>query len=115
MGMRWQDWMNMLIGLWLIVAPPIMAYTGGLGGTPAMNSYLVGLGLIVIPLLGMVAPGRWREWVVLALAVWLVLSPFILGFRGQGAEAWNTVGSGIVVAIGAIAALRAHGKGPVGA
>jgi hypothetical protein len=53
---------------------------------------------------------RWRSWVVLALGVWLFLSPWILGFAaaapGAGAEvaggftaaAWNAWILGVVVA-----------------
>ena len=53
---------------------------------------------------------RWRGWVVLALGVWLFLSPWILGFAaaapGAGAEvaggftaaAWNAWILGVVVA-----------------
>lgn len=113
--MRWQDWMNVLIGLWLIFAPPLMAYTGGPGGVAAVNSYLVGIGLIVLSLLGLVVAASWREWLVIVLAIWLIVSPFVLDFLTDGTEAWNSIISGIVVLIGAVQALRARGKGPVGA
>jgi hypothetical protein len=56
---------------------------------------------------------RWRDWVMLVLAVWLFLSPWILGFAGAplvegeavaggpGVAAWNAWIVGIV--IGALA------------
>jgi hypothetical protein len=58
---------------------------------------------------GTVRSDRWRDWGILALAVWLFLSPWILGFTGAGptaaagfgAAAWNAWILGI--AIGALA------------
>jgi hypothetical protein len=115
MGMRWQDWMNCLLGLWLIVAPFLMAYDGGYWGVAAWNSYLAGLGLVVVPLLGLIKPMPQREWLVLALGIWLLLAPFLLGFTIQAVAMWNTILTGLVVVIAAAARLRARGKGPVGA
>jgi hypothetical protein len=115
MGMRWQDWMNILLGLWLIVAPLLMAYAGGYAGTAAWNSYLVGLGLVVVPLLGLIKPLPLRQWLVLALGIWLLVAPFVLGFANEAVAMWNTVLTGVVVGIAAAARLRARGKGPVGA
>jgi hypothetical protein len=115
MAMRWQDWMIPLIGLWLAVAPLIMIYEGGFGGVSAWNSYLVGIGLIAIPLLGLAKPVPGREWVVLALGVWLILSPFLLGFSAERIAFSNTALCGIVVTIAAAARLSAIGKGPRGA
>jgi hypothetical protein len=115
MGMRWQDWMNILLGIWLLIAPLLMAYAGGYGGVSAWNSYLVGLGLVVVPLLGLIKPMPRREWLVLALAIWAIVAPFALGFANEAAATWNTVLTGVVVAIAAAAAIGARGKGRVGA
>ena len=61
--------------------------------------------------------GRWRDWVMLALAVWLFASPWLLGFAGVApaagaaagagftAAAWNARAVGIVVAALAIWAI----------
>ena len=61
--------------------------------------------------------GRWRDWVMLALAVWLFASPWLLGFArvapvagaamgaGFTAAAWNAWVVGIVVAALAVWAI----------
>ncbi len=61
--------------------------------------------------------GRWRDWVMLALAVWLFASPWLLGFAGVApaagaaagagftAAAWNAWAVGIVVAALAVWAI----------
>jgi len=115
MGMRWQDWMNALLGLWLIAVPLLMGYDQGYAGIAAKNSYLSGIGLIVLALLGLLARLAWREWLVLALGAWLIVSPFALDFADEPLAMWNTAITGIVVFIATVARLRARGKGPVGA
>ncbi|WP_181919640.1 SPW repeat protein [Alkalilimnicola ehrlichii] len=113
--MRWQDWMNPLVGLWLVVAPYILAYEDGYGGVSAWNSYVVGAALIAIPLLGLVRPLPRREWIVLLLGIWLLISPLVLGFFGLVFATSNTMLCGLVVTIDGAARVRAIGKGPRGA
>ena len=61
---------------------------------------------------------RWRDWAMLVLAVWLFLSPWILGFAvgvpAEGAAAaegftlaaWNAWILGLVIAVLALRWLR---------
>ncbi|MFC3284514.1 SPW repeat protein [Litchfieldella rifensis] len=48
---------------------------------------------------------QWREWLMLLFGVWLVVSPFVLGYAGAGAQmaVWNPVIVGVVVVVFAIA------------
>lgn len=48
---------------------------------------------------------QWREWLMLLFGVWLVVSPFALGYAGAGAQmaVWNPVIVGVVVIVFAIA------------
>lgn len=49
---------------------------------------------------------RWQDWTNLVLAVWLVISPWLLQFAaGFGVAAWNAWISGVIVAVIAGAAL----------
>lgn len=115
MGMRWQDWMIPLIGLWLVAAPFLMNYEGGYGSAAARNSAVVGAALIAVPLVGLVGRLSKREWIVLALGVWLILSPFVLGYVEAEVAVWNAIITGIVVTVAAAARVRAIGKAPRGA
>jgi len=44
---------------------------------------------------------RWNYWIVLGLGVWLIISPWILGFSGFNLVLWNnlTVGAFLIVFI----------------
>src|SRR5947208_3464003 len=48
---------------------------------------------------------QWKDAVNLVLGVWLVVSPWALGFVGDYAPTWNTWVVGVIIAIAAIAAL----------
>ncbi len=115
MGMRWQDWMNALLGLWLLAAPFLMNYAGDPGEAATRNSVAVGVALIAVALVGLLKRLPRRRWLTLALGVWLIVSPFALGYAGAEAAAWNAIITGIVVTVASGAAVRAIGKGPRGA
>lgn len=38
-------------------------------------------------------------WVNIILGIWLILSPWILGFSGNGGATWNNIIIGLVVAV----------------
>jgi len=42
---------------------------------------------------------RWQDWANLVLGVWLILSPWLLGFSGIPSAMWNAVIVGVVVGL----------------
>lgn len=66
-------------------------------GRPLLNASVSGLMLI---LLGMGAALRMRSWMrvgCVAIGLWMIEAPWILGFMGTSAPALNTVATGLVV------------------
>ena len=47
----------------------------------------------------------WRDTVNLVLGIWLIVSPFVLGYAEQTAPAWNAYAIGVVIAVLSAAAL----------
>nr|WP_281166742.1 SPW repeat protein [Thermus igniterrae] len=39
----------------------------------------------------------WEEWLNVLLGVWLILSPWLLGFSGVGNAMWNALIVGVLV------------------
>lgn len=76
---RWQDWLNLVLGAWLILAP--LAGVGGVTDIAAWNAYIGG-GLVVIFSVWALARSKeqWEEWVNLIIvglvigidAVWAI-------------------------------------------
>ena len=55
----------------------------------------------------------WISWIIALLGVWLIISPFVLGFSGDVTAMWNTVIVGIITLIlGGYRALVESGGAP---
>jgi len=77
---HWQDAVNAVLGAWLVLSPWAIGYAGE---TAAMvNVVVIGLGLIAAALGAMFVPRAWEEWTEGILGVWLIASPWALGFAG---------------------------------
>ena len=44
----------------------------------------------------------WNHWVIIALAVWLAVSPWILGFSTLNLAVWNNILVGGLVIVAAL-------------
>lgn len=96
---RWQDWANLVLGAWIFVSPWVLDYAGT---TAAWNAYIAGAGLVVFVLLAAYMPSASEEIVNAAFGVWLVVSPFVLGFDEMTVVALHTVLAGILATAFAI-------------
>ncbi|WP_243030420.1 SPW repeat protein [Thermus altitudinis] len=105
---RWQDWANLVLGVWLILSPWLL----GFSGTPAAmwNAVLVGVVVGLMALMHLRGGPMWEEWVSVVLGVWLILSPWILGFSGMGNAMWNAVIVGLLVGALALSVTREKPK-----
>src|SRR5437016_13224702 len=91
---RWQDWMNLLLGVWLLLSPWALGYGQT---TAAWNAHLLGTGIVAFAAIAAYMPKAWEEVINVLLGVWMVMSPFMLGFAGTTTIAMHTVGMGILV------------------
>lgn len=94
---HWQDWINVLLGAWLFFSPWLLGYFNMYNA--AWNSYVLGIAIFVFAVWALYAPQAWEEWTLLILGVWLVISPWVLGFYGDGNATWNMVIVGILTII----------------
>ena len=106
---QWKDATNLALGIWLAVSPWALSYAGQ--ATPAWNAHVVGVIIAVAALAALVAFQKWEEWVNAALAVWLIASPYILGFSALTYALWNQLVVGVLVGALAIWAGVASGGG----
>lgn len=94
---HWQDPVNAIVGVWLIVSPWVLSFQGDMGALA--NAEIVGVLLIAAALGAILVPHAWEEWTEAVLGMWLAVSPWMLGFYGhQGATASAFVG-GLVVTV----------------
>jgi hypothetical protein len=100
---HWQDWVNLFLGIWVLVSP--WAIGRDAGSALASNACIVGVAVTAVALGALIAFRLWEEWVTLVLGLWLLVSPWFLGFTVVSALAWNTVVIGIIVTVCAAWAL----------
>ena len=74
---RWQDWVMLVLGVWLFLSPFILGYPD-FGSTASVNSFLFGIIVSALALAALGRPQMWEEWVNLVLGLWLIVAPFAL-------------------------------------
>lgn len=94
---------NVLLGLWLIAAPWVLAYSHP---RAVWNDVVVGIILIVLAAFKALKPVRlvWLSWANLALGIWLFIAPFVLQYgqnvvSGVNRGLWNDLVVGIFVIV----------------
>ena len=94
---HWQDVVNMVIGVWLVVS----AWALGLEADRVMtaNFVIVGLALVALTLGAIFVPKAWEEWSEFALGIWLIMSPWVLSFNIHLDATRNAVACGAAVAL----------------
>ncbi len=91
---QWQDAVNALLGLWLVVSPWLLGYAGETAA--AWNAWIPGVIVAVAAIAALTAFHEWEEWVNALLGLWLVISPWLLGYAAVTAAVWNHVVVGLV-------------------
>ena len=100
---HWQDPVNLILGLWLLISPWALKYQAE--QTPTWNAVIVGILIGAVAIYAMFQVMAWEEWVNIALGVWLIIAPWLLGFTESVNAMRNALLTGAVVAVLALWAL----------
>lgn len=92
---HWQDPLNALLGAWLALSPWVLGFQHQMA--PTASGVVVGLALIAASLGAVFMPRAWEEWSQAILGLWMIVSPWVLGFSSQMDIMRVAVASGIVV------------------
>ncbi|MFZ0916568.1 MAG: SPW repeat protein [Candidatus Udaeobacter sp.] len=97
---RWNEggisWINILLAIWLIISPFVLTFS--IFPMAMWNNVITGIviGLIAMLRTSMPQHPGW-SWSNVILGIWLILSPFVLGF--SQAALWNNVILGIIIGL----------------
>jgi len=94
---HWQDAGNLLLAVWLFVSPWLLNYSQE--QLPAWNSFAVAIIVGVFAIAAMIKFAQWEEWITIAVGVWLIISPWLLGYAATVAAMQNHVVIGAFVII----------------
>jgi len=98
------DLYNLLLAALLFVSPWLFRLTNGSG---KMDLWATGAVVALISLAAMIAYRDWEEWANFLLGLWLIASPWLLGFAHTRAMHFG-IGIGIVIAFLAVLDLWLH-------
>jgi hypothetical protein len=93
---HWQDPVNVVLGAWLILSPWALGFQGETA--PMVNAVVVGMALAAAALGAIFVPRAWEEWTEFALGLWLIVSPWVLGFTALRDAMLSTGITGIIIA-----------------
>jgi SPW repeat len=96
---HWQDPVNLVLGLWLVISPWVLGYPSEAVSTA--SAVVLGILIAAAAILTLYRLKAWEEWVSFALGLIVIASPWILRFTTSNAT-WNAVATGLVVAVMAL-------------
>ena len=92
---HWQDVANLVLGVWLALSPWALGYQGD--ATTMTSAVIVGVALIAVALGAIFVPRAWEEWTQGLIGLFLMASPWLLGFNDRQAIMRNAVITGLAV------------------
>lgn len=99
----WEDWLGMLLGVLIVLSPwfPLQAGHEVVDAERSfivLNTFTVGLLVFGLAQLEYVALQRWEEVAEIVVGLWLIASPYIFGYSGDGLlRFWHAGLGGVVV------------------
>lgn len=94
---HWQDALNALIGIAVMCSPWALGFQDD--NVMMANAVIVGLALIAAAMGAIFVPRAWEEWTEGALGLWLIASPWVLGFSMHRNGMATAVLAGVVVVV----------------
>lgn len=92
---HWQDPLALVLGLWMGISPWVLGHSAE--PSPTWNAVILGVLIVLAALVALFRARAWQEWANAAFGLWLVISPWALGFSGAAMAMWNAVIVGVLV------------------
>ncbi len=85
----WEDWCGMALGVLVMLSPwfptqDSQAYAGVNHSAVVINTLAVGILVFGLAELQYIALQRWEEVAEIFLGLWLIVSPYLFGYSGDG-------------------------------
>jgi hypothetical protein len=92
--------LDVLAGIWLLISPFVLAFHR-LSGIATSNDVVLGIiiGLLALGRLSSPVRSAWMSWINVVLGIWVLISPWVLGFGNVQSAVTNNVIMGIIVII----------------
>jgi SPW repeat len=96
----WEDWVGMALGVLIGFSPWLAGQQGD--AVVSWNAVIVGALVLALAALELAGLQRWEEVCEIVCGLWLIASPFMLGYIGTGTLGyWHFVLGALVVLLAA--------------
>jgi uncharacterized membrane protein HdeD (DUF308 family) len=95
-----QDWIMLVCGVLLFVAPWAMGFSGDLAAASA--AWVGGIVIAAMAIAALFQFAEWEDWVALVAGVLMIVAPWILGFAALRYAVWAFVALGLIVAVASV-------------
>ncbi len=104
---RGQNLFNLVLGLWLFLAPWTLEYSLFMTNVSVVNwnFWIVGAAITISAALALRDLRPWEEWTNLGLGAWVFISPWALGYSQVPNLFWNSILVGAAVIVLSAAAI----------
>lgn len=96
---KYCDFANLILGAVLFFSPWIFGFTIG---PQSRNAGIIGIVIAILSIAALAAFAVWEELLNLVAGLWLIVSPWVLGFQGTTAMRVQVVIGILVAALAAV-------------
>jgi len=101
-----QDWINLVLAVCLFISPWVLGFVGTTAA--AWNAWVVAIILGALAIAALSVFAEWEEWINLVAGLWLIVSPWLLGFAANMNAMWTHIVIGILAAAVSAWAIWGH-------
>ena len=104
----WEDWCGMALGVLIVLSPWFPTQSGhevvdAEHSFVILNTFTAGILVFGLAQLEYVALQRWEEVAEILVGLWLIASPYIIGYSDDGLlRFWHSTLGGLVVLLAAL-------------
>ncbi len=80
-------WAILVLAALLFLSPWLLGYRGEI--RPEWNAWVSAVLVAYIALVSLIQANEWENWLTLALGVWLLVAPWLVGFGQDAHAAWS--------------------------
>src|SRR3546814_9768492 len=105
----WLDWANIVLAVLLFITPWVFQFTTPTDTTgasetnavsaAAWNAWVSALVVAALAAAALLRFAEWEEWLNAAVGIWLVVSPWLLGYVALAEAMWSAIVLGALIAI----------------
>ncbi len=99
-GKSVQDWIMLVCGVLLFVAPWAIGFSNDMAAARA--AWGGGIVIIVMAIAALVQFAEWEDWVALVAGVLMIVAPWALGFAALQEAVWTFVVLGLITALASV-------------